>query len=176
MRKLKMDGTPGIILLLSFSINKGLAVKCYAEGELARDCPNPEDICYTKQAADHAEDNLKSRGCTSLALVERTFGKNFEINSCFQPRAGTFDCWCDQDKCNESKETACQTCAANQLIQISSFFLFLATARIFLWFYLKPTYIFNSHFFLSFFFFFFFLGGGGVVAIEKGYLLKKSNK
>ena len=27
----------------------GLAVKCYAEGELARDCPNPEDICYTKR-------------------------------------------------------------------------------------------------------------------------------
>ena len=50
------------------------------------------------EAADHAEENLKSRGCTSLAVVQRQFGKNFGINSCFQPRAGTFDCWCDQDK------------------------------------------------------------------------------
>ena len=53
---------------------------------------------FPPEAADHAEDNLKSRGCTSLSVVERQFGKNFAMNSCFEPRAGTFDCWCDQDK------------------------------------------------------------------------------
>merc|ERR1712130_179322 len=131
LQKLKREG-PVILFLLSFALNKGMAVKCYAEGELARDCPNPKDICYTKQAADHAEENLKSRGCTSLAVVERQFGKNFGINSCFQPRAGTFDCWCDQDKCNESKETACQTCSAISLLPISTCLLTLIITLAFL--------------------------------------------
>merc|ERR1712088_655091 len=128
MRKLKRDGASVIFVLLSFALNRGTAVKCYAEGELARDCPNPEDICYTKQAADHAEDNLKSRGCTSLSVVERQFGKNFAMNSCFEPRAGTFDCWCDQDKCNESKETACLTCSAIPLTPLSAVILTLLLA------------------------------------------------
>merc|ERR1712037_253901 len=132
MQKLNGDGAHVIFFLLSFALNKGMAVKCYAEGELARDCPNPEDICYTKQAADHAEENLKSRGCTSLAVVQRQFGKNFEINSCFQPRAGTFDCWCDQDKCNESKETACQTCAATAFVPVSACLLSLLLTAAFL--------------------------------------------
>ena len=60
------------IVRLIFS---GIAVKCYAEGELARDCPNPEDICYTKRELN----NICNTKCELKYLLHKT-GAQYLLN------------------------------------------------------------------------------------------------